>query len=761
MNLLDRFVSMLARRVIAATVTDADVSDGGRRGRMDDADLITGFVKWVAVANSRNAAAVASTPIRVMRRATFASAFEGKPVGGLELRRMKSRAGPMARKALDMSEDVEEVTDPDHPLVSLLRNVNPHMNHFDLMELCESHQGLAGDAFWLPLMGPNGWPVEIWPLAPNYVEVVPDQQAFISGYRYGRDSREREKPEALYPSSQIIHFKRPNPTGDPYRGFSDLQKCIEDANLSVQFTQFASAMIENGMHPATLILAPKATKEQAREIERTLNAKHQGAQKAGKAAVLYGSLIEDIKPLNLSEGEVKFLQSDEKVREVIAAAHDMPVELLTLRPGGLGDGGEAMPQWMKFGVLPRLKRIEDKLNERLCPMFNGKGGMADLFLVFDSPVEEDEKGDEDRAVNLFKGGLITKNEARIRINMPAVEGGDEFGAQASDPFAAFTAGMGGGLSLGGGLSFDKPGLSFNEPGGGGGLSLGGAGLEGAPRLALPQPPQRMTLAYLEDPWQGKALGDPVWTKADDRGANRRISGVEASMAAALRGWFRENLPEIVRRVHADGVNLREPEFLGGFLRAVDEPLGATVRTAFGFGVAEVRSRKGGLLVTKDDDLVGGNVQSILRVLEQERLRLADSVMQSLEHVIRANLRTGVAAGEGIGELQQRVADALGRQADYASERIARTETRRAFMVGRQEGWADTGVVAGKRWRLSSNPCPICVEIAARYSKARLNEPFVPLGTVVAGRALDFRPVMGGDAHPNDRCSIEPILEGEE
>lgn len=759
MNLLDRLTSMLARRVIAATVTDADVGDGGRKGRMEDMDLIKGFAKWVAVANSRNAAAVASTPLRVMRRASFASAFEGKPVGGLEFRRLKRTAGPIARKALDMSEDVEEITDPEHPLVTLVRNVNPHMNHYDLLELTESHLGLAGDAFWLPLMGPNGWPVEIWPLAPNYVDVVPDAEAFISGYRYGRDPRERE--DAFHPASSVVHFKRPNPTGDPYRGFSDLQKCIDDANLSVKFTQFANAMIDNGMHPATMIRASKATKEQAREIERTLNAKHGGPERAGKAMVLYGALIEGIEKLNLTEGEVKFLQSDEKVREVIAAAHDMPVELLTLRPGGLGDGGEAMPQWMKFGVLPRLKRIEDKLNERLVPMFKGLG--SDLFLVFDSPVEDDEASDEKRAIELYASGLVTQNEARLRINMPAVEGGDEFGGQAAmDPFAAFSAGMGGGLSLGGGgLSFDKPGLSFSDPGGG--LSLGGAGSGGAPRLALPQPPQRMTLDYLNDPWSGKALGDPVWTKADDRGANRRISGVEASMAAALRGWFRENVPEIVRRVHADGVNLREPEFLGGFLRAVDEPLGDTVRSAFGFGVAEVRSRKdrGSAIVTKDDDLIGGNVQSVLNILERERLRLADSVMQSLEHVIRANLRTGLAAGESVGELQQRVADALGKQADYAAERIARTETRRAFMVGRQEGWADTGVVAGKRWRLSSNPCPICVEIAARYSKALLNEPFVPMGTVVAGRSLDFRPVMGGDAHPNDRCSIEPILEGED
>ncbi|REK40936.1 MAG: phage portal protein, partial [Actinobacteria bacterium] len=207
---LNKLASALAQRVTAATVTVGDVSDQGRKGRMEAADLVKGFAKWVAIANSRNAAAVASTPIRIMRRqSALESAFDSRRLKGWEITRLRATAGQYAAKAIDMSEDLEEITDPDHPMIALIQSVNKHMNHYDLLEGCESSLGLMGDAYWVPVPGPNGWPVEIWPLAADYVEVVPDEQMFIRGYRYGRDPKEME----YFDAEQVIHFKRPNPTG--------------------------------------------------------------------------------------------------------------------------------------------------------------------------------------------------------------------------------------------------------------------------------------------------------------------------------------------------------------------------------------------------------------------------------------------------------------------------------------------------------------------------------------------------------------------
>jgi hypothetical protein len=73
-------------------------------------------------------------------------------------------------------ERIEEVT--SHPLLDLLRQVNPVHNAFDLWELTTLYQEVIGIAYWLLEFGPLNTPVAMWPL-PSH-RVTPTANGYVS-----------------------------------------------------------------------------------------------------------------------------------------------------------------------------------------------------------------------------------------------------------------------------------------------------------------------------------------------------------------------------------------------------------------------------------------------------------------------------------------------------------------------------------------------------------------------------------------------------
>lgn len=403
-------------------IDDVRSSQFTTTGRLRAMELVGGFTKWVAIANARNSAAVAGQKLRLYRTSRK-SVFQTKSLSLNERARL-FEFGPQEIKTVGNPRDIVEVVDPFHPVLQVLRQVNPWMNGFEFLEYVESDQALTGDAFTNVVSSTtNGWPTQLWPMHSQFVDIQPDQKKFISVYRFGRDVSNMSD----YAPETVIQFSRPHSTGNPYRGFGDLEKCLADANLSVDFTTARQSRLDNGVDsPLTVVLEKGATRNQARQMQNDMAANKAGVKNFGKPTVLWG-IVKELINNGLSEGEVAFLKSDDAVREVVAGAHDMPVALLTLTPGALGNKSQALEQWYRLGVLPRCTRISEKLNERFIPLFANTMGSEGqgLILAFDSPVREDLDAQAVRLTSLKKSGIITTNEAREKLDLPPMDGGDE------------------------------------------------------------------------------------------------------------------------------------------------------------------------------------------------------------------------------------------------------------------------------------------------------------------------------------------------
>ena len=77
-----------------------------------------------------------------------------------------------------------------------------------------------------------------------------------------------------------------------------------------------------------------------------------------------------------------------------------------------------------------MRRVESDLNEWLMPQFN-----SDLLLVYDydsiPALTERRKMVYENVINAVREGVITRNEARERLDMEPIDGGDDIYINAS------------------------------------------------------------------------------------------------------------------------------------------------------------------------------------------------------------------------------------------------------------------------------------------------------------------------------------------
>lgn len=94
-----------------------------------------------------------------------------------------------------------------HPLAKLIAQPNEWDSWEDLIYQWVFHIKLTGNAYWLKnQVNGYGQPLELIPLLPQYVKIIPDQTSRIKEYQYQVNGL-----CITYAPEEIIHFRRPHP----------------------------------------------------------------------------------------------------------------------------------------------------------------------------------------------------------------------------------------------------------------------------------------------------------------------------------------------------------------------------------------------------------------------------------------------------------------------------------------------------------------------------------------------------------------------
>lgn len=395
--------------------TGTSFVDSFRRQRTPTPNELLAELKSTAwTCASINASVCASFAPRL-----FVATHEGQPAPKCLTRSLAPSAELRLRRASHLparhtkAARIEEVL--DHPLLTLLQQVNPFLNRFDLWELTTLYQEVHGSAYWYLRLGPLGVPEEIWILPSQNMTPrrQPGSANLVDFYEY----RAGTQAQSFAPA-EIIHFRYPDPR-DPYTaGLSPLRACWEEVALASDYNAFKKSRIENRAIPDAIVSPDEVIGEEERDrLEAQWNHKF---RRGGAGRVVVAETGMRVQLLNQSMGDVAQLAEMNKTKEDIANAFHVPIAFLTSQTN-LANLQASEQLHMSKAVAPRLRRRDEKLNEQLIPLYDPSGR---LFIASEDPVPVNQDLERQQQELDLKYGTVTINEVRGARGLPPVPWGD-------------------------------------------------------------------------------------------------------------------------------------------------------------------------------------------------------------------------------------------------------------------------------------------------------------------------------------------------
>lgn len=357
--------------------------------------LLRRYESWVYKCASINAAAIAAVPLHLYVK------------GGTQ--RFPTKAVPR-RKAV-AEDGVQEIT--DHPMLDMLQAANPLQTGVELQELTVLYQELTGNAYWYMARNALGVPEAIYPLMPQYTTIVPGQQG-IEAYLYGRTTIEQVRYEA----EEVIQFRYPNPS-DLYYGWSPLQAALRAVDRNRSMADYQQEFFDNSARIDFAITVPTGTPAAERDaILKMWLEKHQHKSKRHLPGVLTGDM--DIKTFSFSPQDAALIEAAKFSREEIANIFGVPMTFLEISTAR-AEAEAHQYTYALYTLTPRLRRMEQVINERLVPMYDQSGR---LFVEYEDCVPENEQLEIDEHDKYLRNFTITINEVRADKGLEPVEYGD-------------------------------------------------------------------------------------------------------------------------------------------------------------------------------------------------------------------------------------------------------------------------------------------------------------------------------------------------
>ncbi len=376
---------------------------------------IRAFRSWVYAASTINANAVASLPLRLYaKKDETSSRTRSIPrhrkayLLGDQTNDVRP-SSTVIRKAVNYGNEMEEVVG-SHPVTDLLSTANPFLNGFDLTVLRILYGELTGNAYLHPVVDEaSGLPGELWPLAPQYVEVIPDEEEFIAGYLYGIDAQKKQ----VFETDEVIHFRRPNPANLFY-GLGKVEAAFGSIQANQALHEMDLSTFENSARPDyAVVVKGNSSGDQLDRFQQQVENRLRGTRKDGSFITVTGDV--QFTPLNFPP---KDLAGREEIVEEIAAVFGVPVTMLKANDPNLASASTGFAQWREGTILPLCRMDEEELNQSLLPLF----GLEDTHcLAYDNPVPSDKAFELSERQTAVAGGWRTPNEARMEEGREPVE----------------------------------------------------------------------------------------------------------------------------------------------------------------------------------------------------------------------------------------------------------------------------------------------------------------------------------------------------
>jgi hypothetical protein len=749
----------------AASLTNNDLLSSRYMVQSADVELVGRMIRnTVARAIDLNATVVSSQPMRLYRPASGSKVYGKRRVDRKTKAFLSGRGvNKPHKKAVSVSsasDEMEEIT--SHPILDLLYAPDPSMTCGQWFYLIQSYIEATGwCAAW---MGPDQIPKGMYVLAPHQTKIDFTVQDYIRGFTFGSETSK----ERFFPYEECAYFRlRPHPQ-NPNRAASWVSSVIMPSDMEQAALQSEIARWNNGGLPGAIYKINATSQTEFDRAANEIDRQTRGVNKAGRNLII--SNAEVIQPASKPH-EMNYQAGLDTAEARIYRAAGIPEPLWKLNDANLASASAASPAYMNLTIWPRLSTLAEILTEYVVSRFDPTGTM---FLAFDNPDNEDVTQETARMVSLANAGLVSANEARaalgieqagpeldvyrfngVPIMVPAMdrvpeEADDEAteapeerdeqedtAPEASDEPEGSDGDGEDDAGEGDEATAAKSNDLHSDGTGGNALARHGDGLPGRSGAAL----SKLTCTCDNHTKEAELARRPD-------GMNTAIE----QMADDMARWYQTTL---AAGITESGLVV-STQALAELDRVLDDGLARMYRQGYADTVQAMPDADGVMPTFDINDRAR-------QYLMETKLELVRTIPETLKDEATRIIADGVGEGRTINEIRDGLSD-VG-SVDAMAERVARTETARAYQYGDMQGAEEMGGFKGRTWLLAGGPCPLCAaasEILAG-KVVPFSEPFFKAGTTIAaadGAVTLARDIwVPSELHPQCRCiSINELAE---
>lgn len=297
----------------------------------------------------------------------------------------------------------------------LLRRPNRYQNRIQFKEWWITSKLLRGNAYALKQRDDRNVVTALYLLDANRVEVLVSDDGSVF-YQLNADNISGLREPLTVPASEIIH-DRMNCLFHPLIGTSPIYASGASANQSLEIQKNQHKFFSNGSKPGGVLTAPGAiSKETADRLQTHWNENYTG-ENAGRVAVVGDGL--KFEPMRMNAVDSQLIEQLQWDAKVVCSTFHVPPYMIGITDPPNYNNIEALAQQYYAQCLQSLiESFELCMTEGLSlpPEYGVELDLQGL-LRMDTATQYDTLGKG------IGAGMLAPNEARKRINLPPVDGG--------------------------------------------------------------------------------------------------------------------------------------------------------------------------------------------------------------------------------------------------------------------------------------------------------------------------------------------------
>lgn len=343
----------------------------------------------------------------------------------------KGRTFPQGVLRVYNTRDAEPLE--QHPLRRLIAQPNEVTNEVEFNKLQLVHLDLAGSCFALITRSRAGIPVELWPVRPDLVRVIPDPTDRL-GWRWGYvlDPKTSPRTADIIPvdRADMIQIKYPNPL-DPHFGQAPMRAITRAVSVDNAQTDYVDDLLRNDATPRTLVTTQNEIDDTL--IDRLTDRwmRKLGGRNRGRPMFMQQGM--DVKVLGLDLDKLQFgdltSMSEARVCMGLGVQPILVGAKVGLDRSTFANFREAERSFWSDTAMDLQRMFNAVYRTQLLPFFQGVGRERVQTRWDNSDVlalQEAESEKWERATNALARGAITRNMFLRTVGLDPVPGGDVF-----------------------------------------------------------------------------------------------------------------------------------------------------------------------------------------------------------------------------------------------------------------------------------------------------------------------------------------------